>query len=140
MKKIGIINGPNLNLVGTREPAIYGTQTFEQLLDKLRQDFPDIEFHYYQSNVEGEMVTAIQQLGMSCQGLIVNAGAYSHTSIAIGDAVAGVSVPVVEVHISNIYAREEFRKYSHVSAKARGMIVGLGMQGYVLAVNYLQQA
>jgi 3-dehydroquinate dehydratase II len=140
MKKIGIINGPNLNLVGTREPAIYGTQTFEQLLDKLRQDFPDIEFHYYQSNVEGEMVTAIQQLGMSCQGLIVNAGAYSHTSIAIGDAVAGVSVPVVEVHISNIYAREEFRKYSHVSAKARGMIVGLGIQGYVLAVNYLQQA
>lgn len=134
--KIAIINGPNLNLLGTREPEVYGTETFETYLEKLKIVFPNIAFTYFQSNVEGELINAIQAYGFSYDGIILNPGGYTHTSVAIGDAVAGVTTKVIEVHISNIFAREEFRKNSHVSAKCAGVISGLGLKGYELAAKY----
>lgn len=133
--KIAIINGPNLNLIGTRETDIYGGETFEHYFNKLRKKYETIDFDYYQSNVEGELVNELQSAGQKMDGIILNAGAYTHTSIAIGDTVAALKVPVVEVHISNIEAREEFRKYSHISAKCSGTIFGFGLKGYMLAVE-----
>ncbi len=135
--KIAVINGPNLNLLGTREPEVYGTETFETYLEKLKILFSTVEFEYFQSNVEGELVTALQKVGFTFDGIILNPGAYTHTSIAIGDAVAAINSKVIEVHISNIFSREEFRKHSYVSAKCIGVISGLGLKGYELAVNYL---
>jgi 3-dehydroquinate dehydratase-2 len=133
---IAIINGPNLNLLGTREPDVYGSQTFEQYYDGLQKKYPAITFSYFQSNVEGELINELQRAGVSCDGIIMNPGGYTHTSVAIGDAIAAIKAPVIEVHISNVHAREEFRRISHVSAKARGSIVGLGLKGYELAVQF----
>lgn len=135
--KIAIINGPNLNLLGKREKDIYGNISFEQYLDSLQQKFAGIELIYFQSNIEGELVTAIQEFGFNTNGIVLNAGAYTHTSVAIGDAVAAVKAPVVEVHISNVHAREDFRKFSHVSAKCAGSIFGLGLKGYELAIRWI---
>lgn len=137
MKKIGIINGPNLNLLGRREPGIYGAKGFDAYLQELQLAYPQVTFTYFQSNVEGELVNALQQLSVDATGIILNPAAYTHTSVAIGDAIAAIDVPVVEVHISNVHAREEFRKISHVSAKAVGTITGLGLDGYRLAIEYL---
>ena len=134
MKKIAIINGPNLNLLGKREPGVYGNQSFEEYFSELKAKFPAVEFHYYQSNVEGELINELQRVGFSYDGIVLNPGGYTHTSVAIGDAIAAITTPVVEVHISNVHAREEFRKLSHVSAKAAGSIIGLGMKGYELGV------
>jgi 3-dehydroquinate dehydratase-2 len=136
MPNITIINGPNLNLLGKREPGVYGHESFEDFLVQLKKDFPQVNFTYFQSNVEGELVNAIQQYGFDQDGLIINPAAYTHTSVAIGDAIASISVPVIEVHISNVHAREDFRKISHVSAKAVGSIVGLGLKGYQLATEW----
>jgi 3-dehydroquinate dehydratase-2 len=133
---IVIINGPNLNLLGTREPDVYGSQTFEQYYAGLQRKYPAITFSYFQSNVEGELINELQRAGVSCDGIIMNPGGYTHTSVAIGDAIAAIRAPVIEVHISNVHAREEFRRISHVSAKARGSIVGLGLKGYELAVEF----
>ncbi len=132
---IAIINGPNLNLLGTREPAIYGSQTFEQYLQELKALFPAVQIHYFQSNIEGELINEIQRIGFTYDGIILNPGGYTHTSVALGDTIAAITTPVIEVHISNIFGREEFRKLSHISAKARGVISGLGLKGYALAVN-----
>jgi len=132
--KIAIINGPNLNLLGSRETSIYGGESFEEYFKKLRAKFPKIDFDYYQSNVEGELVNQIQKCGSIMDGIILNAGAYTHTSIAIADAVSAIKVPVIEVHISNIAAREEFRKHSYLSSVCKGTIFGLGLKGYELAV------
>lgn len=137
--KIAIINGPNLNLLGTREPAIYGTQTFEQYFEGLKKKFPAIQFNYYQSNIEGELIGEVQRVGFSFDGIIINPGGYTHTSVALGDAIAAISTPVVEVHISNIFSREDFRKLSHVSGKSVGVISGLGLRGYELAVVYFAE-
>lgn len=134
--KIAIINGPNLNLLGKREVDIYGNESFESYLGTLKAAFPSIEFNYFQSNIEGELIDEIQRVGFSFDGIILNPGGYTHTSVAIGDAVAAIKTPLVEVHISNIFSREEFRKISHVSAKAVGVISGLGLKGYELALNY----
>lgn len=134
--KIAIINGPNLNLLGTREVDIYGGESFDAFFTKIRQNFSAVEFDYFQSNVEGELINKIQEVGFSFDGIIFNPGGYTHTSVAIGDAIAAITSPVVEVHISNIFCREEFRKLSHVSAKAKGVISGLGLKGYILAVEY----
>lgn len=136
--KIAIINGPNLNLLGKRETDIYGNQPFESYFEELKQQYPHISFSYFQSNVEGELVNEIQRAGFDADGIVLNPAAYTHTSVAVGDAVAAVKAPVVEVHISNVHAREEFRKLSHVSGKAVGSIFGLGLKGYELAVEYLQ--
>lgn len=133
--KIAIINGPNLNLIGSRETSIYGSESFEHFFNKLRKKYETIDFDYFQSNVEGELINEIQNAGERMDGIILNAGAYTHTSIAIGDAIAAIKVPVVEVHISNVEAREEFRKYSHISAKCAGTISGFGLKGYALAVE-----
>jgi 3-dehydroquinate dehydratase II len=140
--KIMIINGPNLNLLGKRETDIYGNMPFDQYLNELRAHYSSLQLEYIQSNIEGELINAIQQAGFSCDGIILNPGGYSHTSVAIGDAVAAVTAPVVEVHISNIQAREDFRKLSHVSAASAGTITGLGLHGYRLAVEWflLRQA
>ena len=135
--RIAIINGPNLNLLGKREPDIYGAQTFEDYFGTLKALFPDISFTYFQSNVEGELINALQEYGFEYDGIIMNPGGYTHTSVAIGDCIAGIRTPVIEVHISNVHAREDFRKISHVSAKAKGTICGLGMKGYELAVRAL---
>ncbi len=137
MKQIEIINGPNLNLTGRREPEVYGTTTMEQYLEELRAKFPEVKIGYYQSNVEGELIDRIQQAGFLCNGLIVNLGGYSHTSVAIHDAIASVPAPAIEVHISNIFAREEYRHHSLLTSACRGMICGLGLKGYELAVNAL---
>lgn len=134
--KIAIINGPNLNLLGTREPQVYGNQTFEQYFKTLQGRFKEIAFSYFQSNIEGELINEIQHARQGVKGIILNPGGYTHTSVAIGDAIAAISTPVIEVHISNIHAREEFRKISHVSAKCKGTIAGLGLEGYALAVEY----
>ncbi|NDE09105.1 MAG: 3-dehydroquinate dehydratase [Chitinophagia bacterium] len=134
--KIAIINGPNLNLLGVREPGIYGNESFEVYFEKLVSKFPSIEFVYFQSNVEGELINEIQRLGFSYDGIIINPGGYTHTSVAIGDAIASIKTPVIEVHISNVFGREDFRKISHVSAKSVGVISGLGMKGYELAIGY----
>ncbi len=133
---IAIINGPNLNLLGTREPEVYGSQTFEQYFDLLRARYPAVEFSYFQSNVEGELINELQRLGFSADGIIINPGGYTHTSVAIGDAIAAITTPVIEVHISNVHAREEFRRLSHVSGKAKGTIAGLGLKGYELALRW----
>ena len=135
--KIAIINGPNLNLLGKREPEVYGRQTFDSFFEDLLKNFPDVEFKYFQSNIEGELINEIQECGFSFDGIILNPAGYSHTSVAIGDTVAAVPAQVVEVHISNIFAREDFRKHSYVSAKCAGVISGLGLKGYELAVIYL---
>ncbi len=135
--KISIINGPNLNLLGKRETDIYGNESFETYFEKLKIKFPEVSLTYFQSNLEGEIVNAIQQSGFESDALILNAGGYTHTSIAIGDAVAAIPASTVEVHISNIFAREEFRKISHISAKAEGIISGLGLYGYDLAIEFL---
>jgi 3-dehydroquinate dehydratase-2 len=134
--RIAIINGPNLNLLGTREPEVYGSQTFEQYYEELRATYPAVTFSYFQSNVEGELIDELQRVGFSSDGILLNPGGYTHTSVAIGDAVAAIKAPVIEVHISNVYAREEFRRLSHISARARGTIVGLGLKGYELALHY----
>lgn len=134
--RIAIINGPNLNLLGTREPEIYGSQTFGQYYEELRMKYPAVEFSYFQSNVEGELIDELQRAGFAVDGIIFNPGGYTHTSVAIGDAIAAIKAPVIEVHISNVQAREEFRRMSHVSAKAKGTIAGLGLKGYELAVQY----
>lgn len=133
---IGIINGPNLNLLGIREPQIYGNQGFDSVLESLRTRYPHITFVYFQSNIEGELINKIQELGFSAEGIVFNPGGYTHTSVALGDAIAAIKAPVIEVHISNVHAREEFRKISHVSAKCVGSISGLGVKGYTLAVEY----
>lgn len=135
--KIAIINGPNLNLLGIREPSVYGSEGFDTFLEQLKQDHPQVQFRYVQSNIEGELIDALQQTGFDHDGIILNPGGYTHTSVAIGDAIAAIKAPVVEVHISNVHAREDFRKISHVSAKARGTISGLGLQGYRLALEFL---
>ena len=137
MIKIAIINGPNLNLLGKRELGIYGTVSFEEFFEELKAAYPQVTFNYYQSNVEGELINELQRAGFDCLGVILNPGGYTHTSVAIGDAIAAIKTPVVEVHISNVHAREDFRKISHVSGKAVGSIIGLGMKGYRLAVEYL---
>jgi 3-dehydroquinate dehydratase II len=134
--RIAIINGPNLNLLGTREPEVYGSQTFEQYYEELRARYPTVTFSYFQSNIEGELINELQRVGFSSDGILLNPGGYTHTSVAIGDAIAAIKAPVIEVHISNIHAREEFRRLSHVSAKAKGTIAGLGLKGYELAVQY----
>jgi len=134
--KIAIINGPNLNLLGTREPDIYGSMSFEMFLDQLTQKYPSVEFSYYQSNIEGEIINALQLVGFDYDGVILNPAGYTHTSVAIGDAIAAIKAPVIEVHISNVHAREDFRKFSHVSGKSVGSIFGLGLKGYELAVEW----
>src|SRR5205814_5637678 len=134
--KISIINGPNLNLIGTRETDVYGSESFEHFFEKLRRKYATIHFDYFQSNIEGELITEIQRAGEKMDGIILNAGGYTHTSVAIGDAIAAIKIPVVEVHISNLNAREDFRKLSHISAKCKGTIAGLGLIGYALAVEY----
>ena len=135
--KIAIINGPNLNLLGKRETNIYGNMPFEQYFNELQKKYPAVSLHYYQSNVEGELVNELQRLGFGYDGIILNPAAYTHTSVAMGDAIAAIKAPVVEVHISNVHAREDFRKLSHVSGKSVGSIFGLGLKGYELALQYL---
>ena len=135
--KIAVINGPNLNLLGKRETDIYGNQSYDIFFKSLAEKFPQCTLSYYQSNIEGELVNAIQEYGFSSDGIVLNPAAYTHTSVAIGDAIAAVKAPVVEVHISNVHAREDFRKFSHVSAKCAGSIFGLGLKGYELAIEYL---
>ena len=134
--RISIINGPNLNLLGKRETDIYGNMPFEQFLEQLKSKFPKVEFNYFQSNVEGELINEIQRVGFDHDGIVINPGGYTHTSVAIGDAIAAIKSPVVEVHISNVHAREDFRKLSHVSGKSLGSIFGLGLKGYELAVQF----
>jgi len=133
--KIQIINGPNLNLLGTREPGIYGSRTFEEYFVILKDTFKEIEFEYFQSNVEGELINKVQEVGFSFDGIILNAGGYTHTSIALADAIAAVKTPVVEVHISNIYAREEFRHVSLTGKNCKGVLTGFGLDGYRLAIE-----
>ena len=138
--RIAIINGPNLNLLGTREPEVYGNQTFEQYFAQLGALYPDVELSYFQSNIEGELINELQRVGFSADGIILNPGGYTHTSVAIGDAIAAIKSPVIEVHISNVHAREEFRRLSHVSGKAKGTIAGLGLKGYELALRWFRPA
>jgi 3-dehydroquinate dehydratase-2 len=137
--KIAILNGPNLNLLGQREPSIYGVTSFEAFLADLQQRYPGVELSYFQSNVEGELINELQRVGFSFHGIIFNPGGYTHTSVAIGDAVAAIQTPVVEVHISNVHAREEFRRHSFVSPHAAGVIAGMGLQGYRLALEWFLQ-
>jgi 3-dehydroquinate dehydratase-2 len=137
MMPIQIINGANLNLLGKREPAIYGSLTFEQYFEELQKKYADVKLSYFQSNIEGELINKIHETGFSAQGIILNAGAYTHTSIALADAIKAVESPVVEVHISNIFARESFRHQSYISAVSVGIISGLGLKGYDLAIEYL---
>ena len=134
--KLAINNGPNLNLLGKRETDIYGVESFDNYLKFLKEKFPTIIFSFFQSNIEGELIDEIQRVGFSYDGIILNPGGYTHTSVAIGDAVKAVSAKVIEVHISNIFNREEFRKISYVSANVAGVISGLGLKGYELAINY----
>lgn len=137
--KIAIINGPNLNLIGKREPGIYGIESFDNYLQQLKDRFNTVDISYYQSNVEGELINEIQRVGFDHDGIILNPGGYTHTSVAIADAIAAVTTPVIEVHISNIFGREDFRKQSHVSAKAVGVISGLGLEVYELALSYFNR-
>lgn len=137
MKKFQIINGPNLNLLGKREPTVYGSTSFEGYLQELRTKYPHCEIDYYQSNVEGELINKIHEVGFSYDGIILNAGAYTHTSIALLDAIKAIETPVVEVHISNVHARESFRHTSMISAGCKGVIVGFGLQSYELALRAL---
>jgi 3-dehydroquinate dehydratase-2 len=137
--KIAIINGPNLNLLGRRETDIYGNMPFNEYLAKLEQKYPHIHFSYFQSNVEGELINEVQRVGFDHDGIVINPAGYTHTSVALGDAIAAVKTPVIEVHISNVHAREDFRKLSHVSGKSVGSIFGLGLAGYELAVQWFMQ-
>ncbi|MBM3158331.1 MAG: type II 3-dehydroquinate dehydratase [Bacteroidota bacterium] len=134
--RIAIINGPNLNLLGKREPGIYGTQSFDEFLITLRAQYPTVAISYYQSNVEGELINELQRVGFEYDGIIFNPGGYTHTSVAIGDAVAAIKTPVLEVHISNVHAREAFRRHSFVSPHAVGVIAGLGLRGYAQALDW----
>lgn len=134
--KIQIINGPNLNLLGKRETSIYGSQSFEEFFEDLKKRFPEVAFHYYQSNVEGEIVNKLHETGFEFTGIILNAGAYTHTSVAIHDAIGGIKTPVIEVHISNVYGREEFRHKSLITSNCVGMLTGFGMEGYAMAISY----
>ena len=135
--KIQIVNGPNLNLLGVREPGIYGSESFERYLAKLREQYPDVEIEYYQSNVEGELINKIQEVGFSFDGIVLNAGAYTHTSIALHDCIRAIKCPVVEVHISNVHQREDFRHHSFISAACKGVICGFGLNSYRLAIEGL---
>ena len=135
--KIQIINGPNLNLLGKREPGIYGNSSFEDYLQQLRQQYPNVQIDYYQSNVEGELINKIQEVGFDYQGVILNAGAYTHTSVALQDCIRAVKTPVIEVHISNVHKREEFRHHSFISCACLGVICGFGMDSYRLALEEL---
>ena len=137
--QILILNGPNLNLLGVREPDVYGRESFSDYLDKLRGKYPEVEIEYYQSNIEGELIDKIHEVGFSYDGIILNAGAYTHTSVAIADAVAAVSAPVVEVHISNTASREAFRHVSYLTAVCRGVIMGFGLDSYELALLALKK-
>lgn len=134
-RRIEIINGPNLNLTGIRQPEIYGTVTMEQMVAGLRERFPQAEIGYYQSNVEGEIINRLHEVGFSADGIVLNAGGYSHTSVAIHDAIAAITTPVIEVHISNIFAREEYRRHSLLSDVCRGVVCGLGLEGYRFAIE-----
>ena len=135
MKKIIIINGPNLNLLGKREPEIYGSESFDSYYKSLKDNFPSLDLHYFQSNIEGELINKLHEIGFTYDGIILNAAAYTHTSVGIGDAVKAISTPVIEVHISNTYSREEFRHNSFISANAKGVILGFGYQSYRLALQ-----
>ena len=135
--KIQIINGPNLNLLGVREPGIYGSESFEVFLPKMQERYPDIEIDYYQSNVEGELINKMQEVGFTCDGIVLNAGAYTHTSIALHDCIRSLKCPVIEVHISNVHQREEFRHKSMISAACKGVICGFGLDSYRLAIEAL---
>lgn len=137
MRKIQIINGPNLNLLGVREPGIYGNNSFESYLPALRALFPDVQIDYYQSNIEGEMINKMQEVSFGYDGIVLNAGAYTHTSIALLDCIRSLRCPVVEVHISNVHQREEFRHHSMISSGCKGVICGFGLQGYELAIRGL---
>lgn len=138
--KIQIINGPNLNLLGRREPEIYGNESFETYFERLHQRFPNVELSYFQSNAEGELVSQIQRAGFDCDFVILNAAAYSHTSIAIADAISMVPAPVIEVHISNIFSREDYRHHSYTAAKAHATLSGFGLEGYAMAIDYCLNA
>ena len=133
--KISIINGPNLNLLGTREPGVYGNQTFESYYKALQKQFPQVVFDYYQSNVEGELINRLQEVGFSSDGVLLNAGAYTHTSVAIGDAIKSIDSPVLEIHISNTFAREDFRHTSYITPVAKGLIIGFGLDSYRMGVE-----
>ena len=133
--KLKIINGPNLNLLGTRETTIYGTTTFDSFFEMLQKKYPGVELSYYQSNIEGELIDCLQEAGFSYDGIVLNAGAYTHTSVGIGDTVKAIDCPVVEVHISNTFSREDFRHKSYISAGAKGVIVGFGLESYQLAIE-----
>lgn len=138
--KIQIINGPNLNLLGKREPSVYGSKSFESFLEEMKKRFPNVMMEYFQSNVEGEIINKLHEVGFSFDGIILNAGAYTHTSVAIHDAIGAIQTPVAEVHISNVYAREEFRHKSLITSKCIGIISGFGMEGYAMALQYLIQS
>lgn len=137
--QIIIINGPNLNLLGKREPEVYGHQTFEDYFEQLKTTCSEVELHYFQSNHEGELIDKLHEVGFSYDGIVVNLAGYTHTSVALADAIAAIPAPVVEVHISNIHAREAFRHQTYTGAKCKGIISGLGLRGYEFAVKYLQE-
>jgi len=134
-----LLNGPNLNLLGKREPEIYGNRSFEDYLRELQAGFPDIQLDYFQSNHEGALIDKLHEVGFSADGIVLNAGAYTHTSIALADAVGAITAPVIEVHISNVHQREPFRQHSYLSTKCVGSIVGLGLDGYRLAIEYFRR-
>ncbi len=138
-RKIRIINGPNLNLLGTREPGIYGVQTFEEQFAAFAEEFPELEIDYFQSNVEGELINSLHEAAHEKDGVILNAGAYTHTSIALGDAIKAIDLPVIEVHISNIFSREDFRHVSYIAPYCKGSIIGFGMDSYRLALQYFEK-
>lgn len=137
MKNLIIINGPNLNLLGKREPEIYGSKTFDDYLEELKIKFKDLHIDYYQSNIEGEIIDKLHEVGFVSDGIILNAGAYTHTSVGIGDAISAIKSPVIEVHISNTFSREEFRHQSYISPNAKGVIIGFGLKSYDLAIQSL---
>ena len=138
--KILIINGPNLNLLGIREPRIYGNQSFEAYYEDLKKEFPKVEFDYFQSNIEGELIDQIQKGGFSCDGILLNAAAYTHTSVGIRDAIKTIETPVIEIHISNTFSREDFRHKSYISPVAKGIIVGFGLDSYRLGIKFFLNA
>jgi 3-dehydroquinate dehydratase II len=133
--KLQIINGPNLNLLGTREPSVYGTKSFEDYFKQLKEKYAEISLHYFQSNVEGELINKLHEVGFDFEGIIINAGAYTHTSIALADAIKAITTPCVEVHISNVYAREDYRHVSFLGKSCKGSISGFGLKSYELAIN-----
>ncbi|PWV49813.1 type II 3-dehydroquinate dehydratase [Chitinophaga sp. S165] len=134
--QIAIINGPNLNLLGKREPGIYGNESFESYFEKLKAQYPEVQLTYFQSNIEGEMINHLHEIGFSFDGILLNAGGYTHTSVALRDAISAIKTPVLEIHISNIHAREEFRHKSMIAPACVGSICGLGMKGYALGIAY----